>query len=139
MRRSLLTVPALVGIAALALPGAAAPPKPITKTYTATAAPSGLGLTAYCTGLPTTTDKHFEGFKAPAAGTLKVALSGAVGDWDAFLLDATGEILAESANLGPGDEGYSHKIKKAATFSLLSCNGAGGPTASVTYTFTFAK
>lgn len=139
MRRTVLTVTALVAVGALALPSSAAPPKPITKTYTATAAPSGLGLTSYCDSLPTTHDKHREAFAAPAPGTLKVALSGAVGDWDVMLLDAADSTLVMSANLGPGDESYSHKIKKAGAFTILSCNGLGGPTATVTYTFTFAK
>jgi len=139
MRRHVLTATALLAVGALALPSSAAPPKPITKTYTATAAPSGLGLTAYCDTVPTTHDKHREAFKAPAKGTLKVTLSGAIGDWDAMLLDATDGKLTESANLGPGDETYSYKIKKAGAFTLLSCNGLGGPTATVTYTFTFTK
>ncbi len=140
MRRVVLTATAFMAIGALALPSSAAPPrKPITKTYTATAAPSGVGLALLCTGLPTPTDKHREPFTAPAAGTLKVTLSGAVGDWDLVLLDAADETINESAALGPGDESYSQKIKKAGAFTILSCNGLGGPTATVTYTFTFAK
>lgn len=139
MRRHVLTATALLAVGALALPSSAAPRKPITKTYTATAAPGGYGVALFCTGVPTPHDKHREAFKAPAGGTLKVALSGAVGDWDVFLLDAADEIVAESATLGPGDEGYSYKIKKAGEFTVLSCNGLGGPTATVTYTFTFAK
>lgn len=139
MRRTVLTSAALIAVGALALPSSAAPPKPITKTYTATAAPSGLGLTEYCDGLPTTHDKHREPFKAPAPGTMKVTLSGAVGDWDAMLLDAADATLVMSATLGPGDESYSYKIKKPGKFTLMSCNALGGPTATVTYTFTFAK
>jgi len=139
MRRALLTATVLVSIGGLVLPASAAPKrKPITKTYTATAAPSGVGLALFCTGFPTTTDKHREAFVAPAAGKLQVTLTDAVGDWDLFLLDPSGERLVESANLGPGDETFTQKIKKAGAFTILSCNGLGGPTAKVTYTFAFA-
>ena len=139
MRRTVLTATVLLAVGAIALPASAKHQKPITKTYTATAAPSVLGLTAYCDTVPTTHDKHLEPFKAPAAGTLKVAMTGHVGDWDAMLLDAGGGKLTESATLGPGDEAYSYKIKKASDFTIMSCNGLGGPTATVTYTFTFAS
>lgn len=138
MRRIGLTAITLVALGALALPSAAAP-KTITKTYTATAAPSGLGLTSYCDDLPTTHDKHREPFKAPAPGTLKVSLTGAIGDWDAMLLDSGDSTLTMSAALGPGDEAYTYKIKKAGSYTLLSCNGLGGPTATVKYTFTYGK
>ena len=138
MNRTVVTAAVLVAVGTLALPSSAAPKKkPITKTYTATAVPSGVGLTSYCDGLPTTTDKHLEVFKAPAAGTIKVALTGATGDWDALLMDAAGTRLAYSANLGPGDESYSYKIKKAGSYTLMSCNGLGSPTATVKYTFTY--
>jgi hypothetical protein len=138
LNRTVVTAATLVAIGTLALPSSAAPKKkPITKTYTATAVPSGVGLTSYCDGLPTTTDKHLEAFKAPAAGSLKVALTGATGDWDALLLDSAGSRVAYSATLGPGDEAYTYKIKKAASYTLMSCNGLGGPTATVKYTFTY--
>src|SRR5688572_16902510 len=100
-------------VGALALPSSAAPKKPITKTYTATAAPGILSIADYCDGTPTTHDKHLEPFKAPAAGSLKVVLSGATGDWDAMLLDAGGATVTMSANIGAGDESYSYRIKKA--------------------------
>ncbi|HVE63609.1 MAG TPA: hypothetical protein VNB94_07405 [Mycobacteriales bacterium] len=139
MRRALLTATAVVSIGGLALPSSAAPPrKPITKTYTASAAPSVAGLALLCAGgLPV--NEHREPFMPPAAGTLKVSQTTGVGDWDLVLLDAAGDAVAESANLGPGDESLSFKVKKAGAFTILSCNGLGAPTATVTYTFTFAK
>ncbi|HVE98599.1 MAG TPA: hypothetical protein VNA12_05405 [Mycobacteriales bacterium] len=138
MRRTVLSATVLVAAGALALPSAAAPPKPITKTYTVTAAPSGIGLAIYCNGFPTPTDKHSEPFKAPAKGTLKVKISGHVGDWDGLLLDAAGERIAEAATMGAGDEAYTYKFKKAADVTLMTCNVIGGPTTTVTYTFTFS-
>lgn len=140
MNRTVVTAATLVAIGMLALPSSAAPTKkPITKTYTATAAPGVLSVTAYCDTTPTTHDKHLETFKAPAAGQLKVALTGATGDWDAMLLDAAGTTLTMAANIGPGDETYSYRIKKAGSYTLMSCNTVGGPNATVKYTFTFAK
>lgn len=140
MRRTILAATALTGIGALALPSAAAPPKPITKTYTVTAAPSGIGLALYCNGFPTPHDKHSEPFKTPAKGTLKVTISGHTGDWDGLLLDASGERIAEAATMGPGDEAYTYKVKKAGEeLTLMTCNIIGGPTTTVTYTFTFGK
>ena len=136
MRRTVLTATALVAAGGLALPSSAAPPKPITKTYTATAVPNGV-VSAFCTDVPTTHDKHFEPFDAPAKGTLKVSMTQSAGDWDMFLLDAGGSPVAESASLGVDPETYTYKVKKSQTLSLLSCNPLGGPTAEVTYTFTF--
>ncbi|HVF19433.1 MAG TPA: hypothetical protein VNA14_04230 [Mycobacteriales bacterium] len=139
MRRTVLTTTALIAVGGLALPSSAAPPKPITKTYEATAVPSGLGMASYCDGVPTTTDKHLEPFKAPAKGTLKVVMSGVTGDWDLMLLDKGGSTLIMSAEIGTGDESYTHKISKPGDFTILSCNALGSLTASITYTFTFAK
>ncbi|HVE98602.1 MAG TPA: hypothetical protein VNA12_05420 [Mycobacteriales bacterium] len=137
MRRAVLATTVLAGIGALVLPSSAAPPKPITKTYTVTAAPSGIA-SAYCTNMPTTHEKHYEPFSAPAKGTLKVSMTASAGDWDIFLLDAAGSTIAESASLGLDPESYTYKVKKAQKLSLLTCNPLGGPTATVTYTFTFA-
>ena len=137
MRRAVLSATALAAAGALALPSAAAPPKPITKTYTATAVPSGIGMVNYCDGLPTTHDKHFEPFNAPAKGSLKVSMTASAGDWDIFLLDASGATIAESATIGLDPETYAFKVKKAQKLSLMTCNAVGGPTAEVTYTFTF--
>lgn len=129
--------PALLAVGSLVLPASARPPKPITKTYTATAAPGVLSFTAYCDTTPTTHDKHLEPFKAPAKGTLKLTLTQSAGDWDAMLLDASGAKVAESAEISVDPESYSYKIKKAGEFTLMSCNALGGPTAEVTYPFTF--
>lgn len=139
MNRTVLAAATIVAVGTLAIPSSAAPRKPITKTYTATAYPGLLSVSDYCDTVPTTHDKHLEPFKAVAAGTIKVALSGATGDWDAMLMDSAGTRLAMSANIGTDGESYTFRIKKPGTYTLMSCNTVGGTTATVKYTFTFTR
>lgn len=135
-RLVLAAVPlALVGVTVA--PSLAAPkakPKPITMTYTATAAPG-----AVCDGtVPTAL--HKTAFKVPAAGALKVTLSGFTADWD-LALTSGGRELASSAGLNPVDgdtEQVVAKFKRASTVSIDACNFVGSPTATVTYVFTYA-
>lgn len=126
---------ALLGVAAA--PSLAVPkpkPKPITMTYSATAAPG-----AVCDGtVPTAL--HSTAFKVPAAGSLKVTLDGFTGDWD-LALTSGGRELASSAGLQPVDgdsEQVVTKFRRASTVSIDACNFVGGPTATVTYVFTYA-
>lgn len=136
-RLVLATVPvALLGVAVA--PSLAAPkakPKPITMTYTATAPVAGA---PDCDGLAPMS-VHRQSVKIPAAGILKAELSGFAGDWD-FYLRSGGSTVSSSAggDVGPGvSETVVFKPKKAMTLSIDSCNWAGGPTGSVTYTFTY--
>jgi len=145
------TTPVLVAAAALiaagsALPATAAPRKPITKTYTATAPvpdPTNYAEMSYSVCAQAVPQSaHVEVFKAPAAGKLKVELSGFVGDWDLLILDSKGAEVATSGGTQPVDpptEQATVKVKKAAaTYKIIACNWAGGPTATVKYTFTYA-
>jgi hypothetical protein len=77
-------------------------------------------------------------FKVPAAGTLAVEVSGYQGDWDLLLLDADNEELATggSSDLGV-PETTEVRFKKAQNVSIVACNWAGTPTATVKYTFTY--
>lgn len=141
-RTTVLTLAALVAATAAAPLAVAAPPKPITKTYTATAPmpdPSNWAGQSYSVcAMNVPQSYHIEEFKAPAAGTLKVVLSKFEGDWDSLLLDAKGNEMAYGgASDIAGEEVLQVKFKKAADVQIIVCNWAGGPTGEVTYTFTF--
>jgi hypothetical protein len=145
------TTPVLVAAAALiaagsALPATAAPRKPITKTYTATAPtpdPTNYAELGYSVCSQMVPQSAFtELFKAPGTGKLKIEMTGFVGDWDLLILDGKGAEIANSGGTQPVDpsiEQATIKVKKAGTtYKIISCNWAGGPTATVKYTFTYA-
>lgn len=145
----------LVGLALVALcasgavPAHAGPkpkPKPITKTYSVNAPvpfvlpPSGPA----CSQSTAPLSEHRETFKAPAAGTLQVVVTEFTGDWDIGLFTTGDKFLQQgdgtstpSTNTGGEKETIKYKIKKAMTIYIDVCNFLGGPTAKVTYTFTF--
>lgn len=140
MNRTALTL-AVLAAGTLAAPAAlAAPAKPITKTYTATAPlpdPTNVagGYSVCAQNVPQSF--HTEPFKAPGAGTLKIELSKYQVDWDLLLMDATGKELASSGSGGVGEpETISIKLKKPTDLRIVACNWSGGPTGEVTYTFT---
>ena len=143
MRLRTATVTALVAVAAAGTlaPAVAAPkPKPITKTYTATApTPDPTpALGDICT--PTLeTARHSEPFKVPAAGRLKVDIE-FTGDWALGLRDSkSGSQIASSDGATPETpESMDVKFKRPGEVFIDACNFAGGPTAVVTYTFTYA-
>ena len=147
----LQTGAALAAVAAIAAAGTvhAAPKKPIEKTYTATApAPDPTaevtGAHAVCS-MTVPQSFHIEKFTAPAPGTLKVAIDGFVGDWDMLIQDPKGADVAAATAINtstpasPSGDTATVKVKKAGDYSIIACNFAGGPTATVKYTFTFAK
>lgn len=150
MRITPLVLTGALATAALAAPADAAPRKPITKTYEATAPTpdfTNLEPNATYTVCNQTVPQswHLHVFTAPAPGKLKVTLSGYVGDWDLLLTDSKGTQLAAGDLLEPGtpttpaEESATLKIKKAKTkINIIACNFAGGPTATVKYTFTYA-
>lgn len=127
---------------AIAAPKAKAKPKPITKTYAADAPlPSPVNVaTGVCNAdVPQSADD--EPFKAPYAGKLTAKLTGFVGDWD-FAFREDGANVAESAQDAAADpidrpeEISGYKMKQGAEIVIRACNFAGGPSATVTYTFT---
>jgi hypothetical protein len=145
------TTPALALAAALLAAGATgqagAAPKPITKTYTATAPlpdPTNYAPNATYSVCGQTVPQSFyvEPFKAPGVGKLKVEMSGFQGDWDLLITDQKGAELGNSGGTQPADpptETATVKVKKAgSTINIISCNWAGGPTATVKYTITYA-
>ncbi|HVE99387.1 MAG TPA: hypothetical protein VNA12_09425, partial [Mycobacteriales bacterium] len=88
--------------------------------------------------------EHKHEFAAPEAGTLDVTLTGYQGDWDLAVRNSKGANIGESGSGGympvaGTDEKTKIKIKKAEKLTIVACNWAGSPTATVKYTFTFAK
>ena len=148
----LSTAAALAAVAALAAAGTvqAAPPKPIEKTYTATApAPDptnqgGVSSHAVC-AMNVPQSFHIEKFDAPAPGTLKIEITDFIGDWDLLVQDSKGRDVATAEQIdtglptAPDPDGASLKIKKPESYSIIACNFAGAPTATVKYKFTYAK
>jgi hypothetical protein len=147
MNRSMVLATAGVALATVAVTSDAAPRaprKPITKTYTATApAPDPTNWVeanySVCNQM-VPNSFHKEPFKAPEAGSLQLEMSGYQGDWDLLVLNSKN---SEAGHAGSSDLGVPEKttikIKKAESFTIVACNWAGGPTATVKYTFTYAK
>jgi hypothetical protein len=144
MNRTAALVVASLAVAAVAAPPAMAAPKkkPITKTYAVNApAPdptnyAGQGYSVCAQNVPGSFDKQT--IQIPAAGSLQVELSGFQGDWDLLLEDADDSELTTggSSNLG-GSETAESRFKKAQKVSIVACNWAGSPTATVKWTFNF--
>ena len=137
-RTALLVAPlALAGLAAA--PALAAPkPKPISKTYTATALPdpTSNNVGEACEPQVNPLGIHSEAFKVPAAGTLVVTLANQL-DW-LVAIRQNGAVVAEADGASPEVvESVSVKFKKAATISIDTCNFAGEPSIQVSYTFTY--
>jgi hypothetical protein len=148
MNRTAALVVASLAVAAVSAPPALAAPKkkPVTKTYAVTAAApdptnyaqaGGVGKYSVCAqNVPGSFDK--QAFQVPAAGSLTVELSGFQGDWDLLLEDSDDSELAAGGSSGTGgSETVDVRFKKAQKVSIVACNWAGTPTASVKYTFTF--
>ena len=144
MNRTATLTLAVLAAATVAAPGALAAPKPITKTYTATAPmpdPTNVagGYTVCAMNVPGSF--HVEEFKVPAAGTLKVELTDYNVDWDLLIIDAKKNEIGSSGSGGVGVVGGPEvaqiKFKKPGTISIIACNWSGGPTGQVKYTFTF--
>jgi hypothetical protein len=142
MNRTATLALAVLAAATVTAPGALAAPKTITKTYAATAPMpdptnyAGQGYSVCAQNVPQSF--HTETFKVPAAGSLKVELTGYTGDWDLLLMGDKGQELATG---GASDlnvpEVLQVKFKKPTSVSIVACNWAGGPSGSVKYTFTF--
>ena len=142
MNRTALLTLGVLAAATVAAPIAVAAPKPITKTYTATAPvpdPTNAagGYTVCAQNVPQSF--HIEEFKVPAAGTLKVELTDYQIDWDLLLMDGKGKELGSSGSGGVGEPEIAQvKFKKPTVVQIVACNWSGGPTGTVKYTFTYA-
>lgn len=162
MRRIAIGGVAVVGVvAAIATtaPATARPKPPIKDSYTATAPKPGPdnyatqgdvcdnaipaeGPTAPLHEQTSPLSRHSHEFTAPAAGTLEIKMTDFQADWDLLLEDDKGRNLANSGltqPVDPAEEKIKFKVKKPGGLVIVACNWAGGPTAEVEYTFTYAK
>ena len=141
MRVRTATTSAVVLVVAAAglTPALAGPtPKPIEKTYTASATPDPTPILGEICQPTVPSARHTTPFKVPAAGTLAITIK-MQGDWALGLRTKSGSVLGASDGPSPTDaESIQHKFKKATDVLIDACNFAGGLTAQVTYTFTFA-
>lgn len=85
--------------------------------------------------------KHTKAIKLPSVGLFKAQVS-YTGDWDLYLFDTKGTILAaaetvETGNVNPAVEKISwKKAKKGQTVNLVVCNWSGLKDATVSWTLT---
>lgn len=147
-----LTLTAVLA-ATLAAPHAgAAKPKPVSRTYTATAPtpdPTNYASPVLPAGTAVSNDYetcaqrvpgsfHAERVRIPAAGRLVVELTGYTGDWDALLLDSNKRKVTFSGSTELNvRETMTATFRRATTVTIVVCNWAGGPEGTVRYTFTF--
>lgn len=143
--RTALAASLTVVVAAGALsPALAAPkPKPVMKSYTATAFPPDPSHAAVTEGICNTTNpasQHNEPFTVPFPGVIKIDMKGFQGDWD--LAVYSGSALLASSAQGLADpldrpESITLKLKKKGQkVQIRACNFSGGPTANVSYVHT---
>ena len=136
---------AAVGVLAAGafLPAAAAPAKPITKSYSMELLPGGAATCAEADAEGITV--HTETFKASGPGKFVAKITGFEGDWDLALLNGDNVKLADGGGSNadkpqPGPtENLIYKIKKAGTYKVSSCNYAGTLEAKGTFTFSPGK
>ncbi|HEX8001307.1 MAG TPA: hypothetical protein VF519_01280 [Mycobacteriales bacterium] len=146
--RLLATLVAAGAVAVSAAPAGAAP-KTMKGSYPVTA-PVPFPMT---TDVPTmygcidgqeSVSKVSKDVTLPDAGLLKVELA-YTGDWDLYVLDKTGAILAaaetsETGNTSAAKEKLSWKKgKKGQVVTLVACNWMGTADATVSYTYTYGK
>ncbi|HVF20556.1 MAG TPA: hypothetical protein VNA14_09965 [Mycobacteriales bacterium] len=143
MKRSLmLGVTAALTGAVVAMPASAAPPKPMSETYTANGLPDPTPI-AGTTCVPTLpTSRHSKVVTIPAAGTLELRMANATPalDWSVAILDSKGRMLGCTDGGTPETvEVVKVKIKTAGKYTLASNNFAGTPTCTMKWTYTPAK
>lgn len=142
MKRIPLALVLITAVAATAAPSVAAPkPKPIKQEVPFTDATpdySGwaIGPDSHCAGLLPREEPYV--FKAPAAGTLKVSISGFTGEWALDLRNEKGDVLAETDTLHPELETLSIKVRKPTVVHVAPCNLAGTPEALISLVFTYS-
>lgn len=157
VRKSIPVALSLVVAAGALAPAVAAPkpkpkPKPITASYALQLAPAPVPLATGVDGDNSCVNDELEGIstdtrdiEVAGPGTLSVKVTGFAGDWDVTARDGarvlgigSGTTTGEPSSLGTANtETLTVKTRKATTLRLGVCNFAGGPTASVTYVFTY--
>lgn len=77
-------------------------------------------------------------FKAPGKGTLNTAITGFQGEWDLYVTDANGSLLASSVNFMAGsEERVTVGLRSGAEVRIYACNFLGGPVADGNLEFTY--
>jgi hypothetical protein len=150
--RLLSVLAAATALAAVAAPAAsAAPKKPkqVKASWTVSLpvpfpmsedVPTGNG----CWQGQETATKNSREITLPANGVFQGQVS-YTGDWDLYLFDAAGTMLAaaesdETGNTGPGTEKLTFKKGiKGKKVTLVACNWMGLKDATVSYVYTYAK
>ena len=134
---------ALLAVVLLAVPAAATHQKPISESYDVTApVPYPVDGASHCSEGVEGLTKNTRPFTIPEQGVLAVELSGYLGDWVLELHDDEGRMLAQAAQFDPANTSPLLKIvfkkgKPKQEVAIAVCNVNGGPTASVSYTFTY--
>ena len=111
-------------------------PFPNYSSHTATAKP---GCTAGQEGV------HWVGheFKPPANGQLSASMEGFDGDWDLYVFQGDVALMrsdqAQVPDGAPAEEKLALPLKKGKAVTIVACNWAGGPEATVHYQFVFKK
>ena len=150
MNARLVTLLVAAGVAAVSAAPASAAPKTMKETYTVEAPlpfpvmedqpPTMYGCIDGEEGL----SKVSHQITLPAPGLFKSEVK-YTGDWDMYLLDANGAILAaaetvETGNTSPASEKLTwKKAKKGQKVTLVVCNWLGLKDATVTFTHTYGK
>lgn len=146
-----VTVTAAAG--ALVPAQAAAKKKPLSGTYKVTLTPAPVEHPLDESACES--DLREEGatvatkaIKVTGPGKLVVKVTGYIGDWDTSVASSNGSLLAAgsgsstpdqmSTSATPIPESLVYKSKKAQTLKLRVCNFAGGPEATVNYTYTYS-
>lgn len=141
--RRLAALPVLTLATALGVaPAGASHRGPVTESWEVTAPlPYPVEGTSHCADGPEGLSKGSRVVVLPDAGTLVVELSGFLGDWVVELFDDKGKLLAAGAELNPTETAPVRKAtykkgKRGAKITVVACNLGGGPTGSLTSTFT---
>ncbi len=147
--RLLAAVVVLAVAGGLTATPAGAAPKTLKKSY-AVSEPVPFPMTTDVPGMYGCIDgqegvsKDTHPLTLPAKGVLKLQVT-YTGDWDLYLLDSAGAMLAaaettETGNTSPAVEKITYKkAKKGQQVSIVACNWEGLKDATVSYVFTYAR
>lgn len=148
MNTRLLTAVAAVAALAAASPAVAAP-KQIKQTYDVQL-PVPFPVTEDvpdmygCNDGQEGASKNTRHITLPSTGMF-TAKADFEGDWDLYLFDSKGSLVAQSeadqsGSVAPGVEKLTwKKAKKGSKVSLVVCNWLGLPDGTVSYTFTYSR
>ena len=83
-------------------------------------------------------------FTTPGKGILSTDISGFQGDWDLYVTDSAGSVLAASetsqiVDQTPPTEQITIPLRAKQDINIVACNWAGSPLAEGQYTFKYKK